>query len=124
MAANPKKGNYGKLVRPKQRAAQLRKYAYLSLRAAGAHLGLGPERMRQLYRLYGIRRKNHVRTPPYYGDGWYHLACGTETKLVRLKLIAEDARARNRDHALKRLATRWVWADQDACAACATRVNS
>jgi len=62
MAANPKKGRFGNLQKPKLRIRQLRRYRHLTLLEAGRKMGFGRERARHLYVLYGVKRKNHGKT--------------------------------------------------------------
>lgn len=76
MAANPKKGTYGALKAPRTRLALLRRYASLSLTEAGLLLGVGQERARQLYRLYGVPRTpvkvlRWTSLPPVKNGWWF-----------------------------------------------------
>ena len=61
MAANVSKGNFGHLQRPKWHIRQLKRLAHLTLEAAANELGLGKERVRQLYFIYKIPRQKHTR---------------------------------------------------------------
>jgi len=56
MAANPKRGRFGHLYRPQLRMKQLRAASNLTLEEAGRALGVGKERARQLFSLYGVTR--------------------------------------------------------------------
>lgn len=82
MAANPKKGRHGGLHTPQKRLAQLQRYAHLSLGDAGKLMGIGVERARQLYRLYGIERapikirRWSKRLPT---RGWWFMRWSTES---------------------------------------------
>ena len=57
------KGDPGHLRKPALRTRQLRRYAHLTLAAAGRKMGVGRERTRYLYRIYGIKRKKAPRRP-------------------------------------------------------------
>jgi hypothetical protein len=61
MAASVSKGDYGHLHRPKLRIRQLKRLAHLTLEAAANKLKLGKERTRQLYFIYKVPRKKHIR---------------------------------------------------------------
>ncbi len=54
------KGDAGNLYKPVLRARQLRQYAHLTLEEAGRKMGVGRERVRHLYRIYGIKRKKRT----------------------------------------------------------------
>src|SRR5438552_1471049 len=55
------KGDTGNLHKPALRARQLRRCAHLTLEEAGRKMGVGRERARHLYRIYGIKRKKLTR---------------------------------------------------------------
>jgi hypothetical protein len=97
MAANPKKGNYGKLANPSDRERDLRRLAqHYTLEEAGLHLGLGKERMRQLYFIYGIRRERRRKSPGtvvYRGHTLQRVAI--QGKLVPRSCLLEPNGQRN-----------------------------
>src|SRR5260370_39589330 len=55
------KGNTGSLHNPADRARQLRRYAHLTLEEAGRKMGVGRERARHLYHIYGINRERRTK---------------------------------------------------------------
>ena len=55
------KGDPGNLRKPAFRTRQLRRYAHLTLEEAGRKMGVGRERTRYLYRIYGIKRKKRTK---------------------------------------------------------------
>jgi hypothetical protein len=51
-----KRANFGRLKHPRRRLRQLLALRHLSVKIAGAALGVSSERARQLFGVYGIKR--------------------------------------------------------------------
>jgi hypothetical protein len=61
MSTNVPKRQFGRLKQPAQRLKRLAGLSRLSLKAAGMKLGCSGERVRQLFRIYGVERQRVAR---------------------------------------------------------------